>query len=322
MPANDDIYDHGPWNRISGLRLARLSYPLIPYSCWHFMRQPYRRKYGILPLPRNFGTRTRVAAYDAVMTLLIGGFARLTQLRPHPSSGALVILFNRLVGAFDDELERRVNSNLPLQFDEVLMAQAVGDRVDALSEFLTLFSLQSDIRGFLRERVTAQYDRYLGIIRSEPCDLDLDSYIEAATIDSAGFAACIAQVLCLFHDVPANDRLVDEFAAFGMVAKHVDDFVDFWPDSQQHRINLLDGFIRQYPEELARISLSSGAPVKAGIGWWAAACPCAVRDFSAALDEHLRRLTTPELRKAAEIALVPALRGWQVVKPESLSIRS
>jgi hypothetical protein len=152
------VHRHSPgaWRHVSGLRVARLAWPFIPYWLRHVSRQPYRRLLGPNPQPVSFRIRGRIAAYDSVMNLVVDAYDQLAGHQLQELSGTLVIVFNRVVGAFDDEFERRIESGQPLNFDGILNSSCVRGRFEALREFLRPYSTGPAIGEFLDDWVAKQ----------------------------------------------------------------------------------------------------------------------------------------------------------------------
>jgi hypothetical protein len=265
--------------------------------------------------------RGRIASYDSVMTLVIRGYAQLAGYPLHKLSGPLVIVFNRLVGAFDDEFERRLEAGLPLAFEEVMDAEMVRGRMNGLQELLAPYPTGDAIRDFLDKWVSKQYDRYVELMGNTASTISFDDCFEAAVIDSGGFATCIAHVIGLFNGAMPADHLVDQFSALGIVGKLADDLLDFWPDARMDRVNLLDAFVRQHPEEYARTRAVIARPPRTGLHWWAENCPQAITAFSEALDSYISHLHAFRLQQAAHAILFPAMWGKALLKSEPVNLR-
>lgn len=310
-----------PWHQISGTRVLRVSYPFIPYWCSHIIRQPYRRPLGIQPSSATLRLRGRIAAYDSVINLVIDGYGQLADHGLCKLTGPLAIVFNRLVGAFDDEFERRLLAGRQLAFADILESESVRGRMQDLRDLLAPYPTGPAVRDFLDGWVAKQYDRYIDLMMNDASNITLDECFEAAAIDSGGFATCIAHVIGLFHGVTPSERMISQFSTLGVVGKFADDFVDFWADVQKNRVNLLDAFIRQNPVEYDRTRTVITCVPRTGLRWWVANCPRATAAFSETLDYHTSRLNTPALHQAARAMLLPAMWGKTLLKAEPVNLR-
>ena len=91
-----------------------------------------------------------MAAYDTVIDRIICGYAQLSNVKIHGSSGGFIILFNRFIGEFDDELEQRIAAHQPTGFDEILDTSRAGDRLDDVVDFLSPFPGKGEaVRSYL-----------------------------------------------------------------------------------------------------------------------------------------------------------------------------
>jgi hypothetical protein len=310
-----------PWRRIWGPRTLKLSHPFAFYWCRHFFAQPYRRQLSREPIPRTFRRRARIAAYDSVMNLIIDGYSEQVAHKIHDMTGPLVIVFNRVVGAFDDEFEQRLERGRPTAFEDVLNAESVSARMQEMRRFLEPYSTARNIHAFLDDWVARQYGRYLELMKNSRTAISIQDCVEAAAIDSGGFATCIANVIGLFHNEPPSDNIIRQFANLGIIGKFADDMVDFWADDRNERVNLLDTFARQYPNEYSRTRVVLGHVPRTGLRWWARNCPQALADFSNLLAEYTSQLNVPRLQLAAGTILLPAMWGRAMVKPEPVNLR-
>jgi hypothetical protein len=320
-------YRNPPWCEITGIRAARLVSPFIPYWTGHLLRQPYRHTPQSRPLNpgrQSLRFKSRIAAYDSVINLMLDGFAEISGQSIDPMTGPLVVVFNRLVGAFDDEFEDRVETKRPLSFDDVLGSAAVHARLLDLRAFLEPCQARETIRSHLLASAAQQYERYVQLMTSGPLHPDqaLDARFEAALIDSAGFLVSLVHVISLFNGVVADEAVTAQFAALGIVGKFADDIVDFWPDARHERFNLLDGHLRRHSAELALVrGLIADPPPRTTLRWWSRRCPESIAELSATLAGQMDRLNSRAMRRAAEILLIPPLWGHTMLKSEPSSGR-
>ena len=308
-----------PWHEVAGIRSPRLLRPFGRYWIKHLTWRPYRRTALSGPVhPGRQGLRlkSRIASYDSVVNLMLDGYTALSGHRPAPATGPLVVVFNRLVGAFDDEFEDRVDAKRPLGFDEVLGSPEVHARLTDLRTFLEPHESRDAIRGYLIDSAAKQYGRYVELLTDGPADPEqqLDSRFEAAMIDSSGFLVSLARVISLFNGVGSDEAVLDQFATLGIVGKIADDVVDFWTDARSDRFNLLDGFVRLHPAEFAVTRAVLANPPRTGLRWWSRHCPQSIAALSEALAGQMDQLTEPALRRAGQVMLAPAMWGHTVLK--------
>jgi hypothetical protein len=224
-------------------------------------------------------------------------------------TGALAILFNRLLAAFDDEYERRRAAGESLRFEEVLSAPPVGGHVHKLRDFLAPTGTGWEIKDFLDARVSDQYKRYVALTTRVEAKDHFEDTLEAALLDSAGFAICLAHVVALFNRHAVDADVLAEFGSIGMLAKLADDVVDFWRDLDAREPNLLHGLVRRDPQEYAKVRAVMPHPPRTDAHWWETHCPKAFEDLAALISEHRARLGAPSLRLAGDLLLIAPARG-------------
>ena len=304
------------WRDLSIPRLARRAGPYPRHFLRHLATRPYR-----VGLPARRGSaRVRAAVYDAVMNLLLDGYADLAGHALRPETGRLVVRLNRLLAAFDDRFEHRRATGASLAFDDVLGDPPVPEHLAALADFLAGYPEGTAIRGYLTGRIADQYDGYVTLASAPDATVDLDRQLELARLDSAGFAQCFAQSVGLFHRETPDPPALDQFAGLGMVAKLADDILDFAEDHVAGAINLMRGILHRYLDEERR-AVDRPAGERTGIAWWRAHCPRAFTDFTALVQQQRGRLSSARLRLASDLMLVPVRRGRTLLRSAPVGLR-
>jgi hypothetical protein len=93
----------------------------------------------------------------------------------------------------------------------------------------------------------------------------------------------------------------------------------FWDDLAAGEINLLRGAVHRHAAEEREVL--SRSPKRTGIAWWRAYCPRSFADYSALVRQQRDRLTSPPLRLAADLMLVPVRRGRTLLRSAPVGLR-
>jgi hypothetical protein len=301
-----------PW---ASPALARRALPFASHCLRHFAWLSYRRGIG---RGDGLSRRARVAAYDAMISLLLDGYEQLADHRLRPQTGALIVRLNRLIGAVDDEYERRLTGQLTLDFAELFGAAAVQAKLADLADFLKPYRERLAIRDYLRARVGRYYGTYVELTESDTKNSEW--HLRSAQLDSAGVAECLADVIGLFHSARPHCDIVQQFSCFGMLGKVADDVIDFWDDFAAGRPNVLHGIVRRHPAEQERAMTAAGAR-HTGLRWWRDNCPGAYAEVAALIDDRRACLTSSRLRLAGDLVLIPAWYGRIATSDETIGLR-
>ncbi|MEV0269685.1 hypothetical protein AB0H43_12965 [Hamadaea sp. NPDC050747] len=301
-----------PWRRVSGVRQVVPLTVLVCHAMWHWIARPYKAG---RPARRFSGLWSRMrssagsAVYDTVINHFIKGYAELTHSRPRPETGALVILLYRLMAAFDDEYERRIQVGGSMGFDDVFAADQVQDHLKALSAFLAAYEERQAIRQFLETYTAENYDRYLALTRSADSDVSAESHLAMIELDSGGFLVCTAQVIAIFNGHRVSPEVLAQFAHLGVVGKLADDMVDVWADMREGSANALAGMVRSTPDEARILSDQALHRRRASYRWWKKHCPASFARFTEVLAHHRDEVTSRSLGLAGDLMLLPAAWG-------------
>ncbi|NUW35566.1 hypothetical protein HTZ77_29655 [Nonomuraea sp. SMC257] len=228
---------------------------------------------------------------------------------------------NRLISAFDDKYEERLASGASLDFGAVFAELEVQERLTVLSEFLRPHRERYAIRDLLLTRTSAQYPRYVEITTQEATSRTVTADLESIVLDSAGFAKVFAEVVGAFHGKPPRERVLAQFSHMGMIAKLIDDIVDFWDDIAHGRLNILHGLLRENAAEHERVMACAATRRAAGLRWWRATCPTSFERHCDLLREHRRCVTSPPLRLACDLMLVPVALRRPVLHTAPVGLR-
>ena len=309
--------------------LALHALPFASHCIHHLIWPGFRRGVGS---SGSVPKRVRIAAYDAVIGLLLDGYSQLAGHPLRPQTGALIVRLNRLIGAVDEEYEHRLAGQLSLAFGAVFAAGAVQDRLTELAGFLRPYPERLAIRDFLLDRVSQHYSTYVELTESGKAERGPDWHLHSALLDSAGVAECLAHVIGLFHCMPPHNGIVGQFSCFGMLGKVADDVIDFWDDLATDRANILHGIVLRHPAEQQKVQRiaeeralsgaeSAGRRERTGLRWWRENCPESYSEAATLIDGHRSRLTSPRLRLAADLVLVPAWHGRIATSGATVGLR-
>ncbi len=281
-----------------------------PYYARHVLLQPYR---GLSPadnlreLLRQPARRHQIAVYDAVLELLLNGYAELAGHPLHPETGRVAVMLTRVGFAFDDEYERRKSQQQSVRFDDLLASKQVQQRVLEWREFMNRFEVYDSIRSFLMSFVAGLYRDYADTALDT--SISFDAMLRGATLDSGGLLVALAQVVAMFHGDEPTDAMLAQFSSVGVNGKLADDVIDFRPDLLDGRPNLLLALAREEEQEQPRALSLRSADHTMGTRWWRRNCPRTYRRLVAAFEEQQTRITSRWLRYASSLMWTPALLG-------------
>lgn len=292
----------------TAIRLPGLLAGFLPYYLRHFVAQPYRAA-GIRAGLREPGRRHHIAMYDAVIEIMLRGYAELAGCELRRETGQVVVKLMHLGFAFDDELERRSVDGQPLGFDDVFGASGVSEPLAAWREYMRNFDTYPAIREFLFSYVISLYNSHREA--GGPGGATFDELI-AADWDSGGLLVAMAHVVGRFHSAPPSPDIIGQFSSLGVTAKLADDMVDLRSDLAGKRPNLLESLATE-EAELARVNMALAEGRKLSARWWRKNCPKSYARLSMAYERHHVALTSRSLRLANALMWTPALIGHSSV---------
>src|ERR1700676_2221793 len=283
----------------------------VPYYLRHIMLQPYR---GLRPLGnvRELLTRParrhQIAVYDAVLELMLKGYAELAGHPLRPESGQVAVMLTRVGFAFDDEYELRKSRQETAGFEDLLASTHVQERVREWRALMHKFEAYDSIRNFLMVFVAKLYQDYAKTAEAPDRPVSFDDMMRSAALDSGGLLVALAQVIALFHqDTPAQ-ALLAQFSSVGVNGKLADDVIDFPQDLVDGRPNLLLALARDDGGAHTR-AISLGAERTMNTRWWQRNCPRTYQQFVAAYQEQQAQITSSWLRYVSNLMWTPALLG-------------
>ena len=279
-----------------------------PYYLRHFATAPFRHRDSLREAIAHPVRRHQIAVYDAVMELLLKGYAELAGHRLRRETGTVAVMLSRIGFAFDDEYERREAAGESLTFEEVFQSPAVALRLEQWRELMREHASYGTIREFLYEFVTSLYKSYRDTT-SETARRSYEALMRSAVIDSGGLLVTLAHVIARLHGSVPTENVINQFSSLGVTAKLADDLVDLRTDLAGGRPNLVQALAFERPAEQARIAdaLSQGKRMHAG--WWAAQCPGVYEQITGTYEEHQAVLTSRWLRFASRLMWTPVLFG-------------
>ena len=295
--------------------LPRLLGRFLPYYLRHLVGQPYRAAgFGanVAGLVRTPGLRHHIAMYDAVLEIMLRGYAELAGLRLRPETGQVAIKLMHLGFAFDDELERRTADGLPVEFDAVFGGAGVQRPLAEWRGFMQDFDTYPAIREFLFSYVTTLYVSHQKAAERAGQAVNFNDLI-AAEWDAGGLLVALAHVLGRFHSRPPSEDVVRQFSSLGLTAKFADDMVDLRSDLEASRPNLLDALAREDERDFAQMRDALAAGQTMSCRWWRDNCPHSYARLSAVYEQHAAALTSRWLRLANGLMWTPALVGHSSV---------
>ena len=284
----------------------------LPYYLRHFAFQPYRGSRWLdnaAELVRASGRRHKIAVYDAVLELMLKGYAELAGHPLHPQTGRVAVMLTRIGFAFDDEYERRQEANEPGELMDVLGSPEVDAAIQDWRRFMQDFDTYAGIREFLMIFVADLYAKYRENAANSSGPADAGAVLEGAVLDSGGLLVTLAHVVARFHAVEPADDLLKQFTSLGVNAKLADDIVDFRADFTGDRPNTLRVLATKDEQELRKAIGSVSCPRPMSARWWRRNCPNTYQLLVNSYREHQDNLSSAWLRYTSRLMWAPALLG-------------
>jgi hypothetical protein len=247
--------------------------------------------------------------YDAVLELVLKGYAELLGHSLRPETGRVAVLLTRVGFAFDDEYEARKARHEPVSFSDLIDSPRVRERVREWRSFMQEYEIYDSMRGFLRSFVADLYQDYTGVIDAPNQSVGIEALLDAAALDSGGLLVALANVVALFHGDAISDELLDQFSCTGVNGKLADDVIDFPLDLASGRPNILLALASTDEAEYASASSLAGSERPMSTRWWQRNCPHAYHQLADAYQERQARITSRWLRYCSSLMWTPALLG-------------
>lgn len=273
-----------------------------PLYLRHLVRRPYRRPTAAQPL----GLRHRSAMYDAVLELMLRGYAELSGQPLRPQAGRAAMLFLRLGFAFDDEYERREVAGESLAFDDVFGSEAMRRCLDEWRAFMQAIETYGTVRDFLYDFSARLYAAYVAAPTNEP---SLPTLLRQARLDSGELLAALAHVLARLHATVPTGETVAQFAGLGLIAKLADDSSDATLDLAAARPNLVLMLAAEDPGESERIRHGLATGRRMSHWWWRRHAPHTYARLAGLYQEAGSGVTSASLRLAGRLMWLPVLTG-------------
>lgn len=291
--------DHDPptIRHVPGLVLR-----FAPRYLRHVVRRPYRR--GTAPGP--LGTRHRTAMYDAVLELMLRGYAELSGQRLRPEAGPAAVLFLKLGFAFDDEYERREAAGASLAFHDVFGSEAMRHCLDEWRAFMAGIETYGTVRDFLYDFSARLYAAYVAAPTDSP---SLPTLLRQARLDSGELLAALAHVLARMHGTEPTARTVAQFASLGVIAKLADDHSDATVDLAAGRPNLVLLVAGEDPAENELVCRRLATGQRMGHRRWRREAPRTYLRLVGLYRESASAITSVSLRLAGQLMWLPVLTG-------------
>jgi hypothetical protein len=292
-------------------RLPLLLAAFLPIYLRHLLVQPYRAVGSgphLADLLRAPGRRHHIAMYDAVIEIMLNGYAELARVPLRPDTGQVAVKLMHLGFAFDDELEHRAAGARSLDFEAVFGGSGVRRPLAEWRGFMQGFDTYGAIRDFLFRYVKGLYAAH----RIQAGAASFDELV-AAEWDSGGLLVALAHVVARFHRSRPSEEIIRQFSSLGVTAKLADDMVDLRSDLAGHRPNLLDALAREDEREHAVMTQALTAQRRMSARWWRLNCPRSYARIAAVYEQHSATLTSRWLRLANELMWTPALVGHSSV---------
>jgi len=284
----------------------------MPYYLHHVIVQPYR---GLPPLEnvRKLLTRParrhQIAVYDAVLEIMLKGYAELAGHPLRQETGHVAVMLTRVGFAFDDEYERQKSRQQAARFEDLLESPHVQERVREWRAFMQGFPTYDSIRNFLMGFVAQLYQDYAETAGPPDRPASFDAMMRGAALDSGGLLVALAHAIALFHDDPPADTLLSQFSRVGINGKLADDVIDFPLDLAGGRANILLALARGDEGEHATAMGLRGTDGTMSTRWWKRNCPRTYHKLVAAYQDQQAGITSRWLRYASNLMWTPAVLG-------------
>jgi hypothetical protein len=284
----------------------------VPYYLKHFVVQPYRGLRGpgnVQELLTRPDRRHQVAVYDAVLELMLKGYAELAGHPLRPETGRVAVMLTRVGFAFDDAYESRMARQESTGFDDLMDSPRVRQRVREWRAFMQGVEAYDAMRDFLTAFVAQLYREYAEAVDVPGRPVSFETMLHAAALDSGGLLVALAHIVALLHDDDPAEGLLDQFSCVGVNGKLADDVIDFPLDLVGCRPNMLLALATKDAVEHARAISKAHAARPMSTRWWQRNCPQTYQQLAAAYEDHQARITSRWLAYSSRLMWTPALLG-------------
>lgn len=300
--------------KFSKIYVFNLLFRLFPYYLRHFFNSPHCKdvpdiNYKCLRIPLfDIRLRNRRALYHAIRHILLDGYAELTELKLMPATGQLFFFALELTVIFDEHLEKRLETNTPLDLAQILDEPIVKQRRKDFIYYLQQFGREEIIATHLQDLFVTYYDTYTHILLQN--DWQFEEIYKAVQLDNGLWLRSLMEVICLFNEHDFQEAVLENFYAFGMVGKLADDMVDLVRDFNRGRPNLLYALICQNEAELANFQYALENRTRLTQDWWFNSCPRTYEEYFRYVEKYYDQITSQKLKLACDLLMFPAIMGY------------
>jgi len=289
-----------------------------PLFMRHLLYQVYRDT--ARSTAQGWVARFSAAGFDTAVSGIIRGFTECTGTPAHPHSGRGVVMFMRMVAAFNLEIENRAYTHNDLEIKAVCARPLVQSKINDWEYCCRTLGLDMKYANFWdRDDVKADYTRYIDLITSDNIGASFGKQIESIELDSGTYMAYLFKILGALAGAEPQKHSLEQAWNFGIAAKLVDDIVDFAVDLAEGRYNLLiAGLSTDHIKENAvmrHVRQHGSVPLAA----WGTLAPDVISVVLKRYTQHYEILTSGSLRDICDLSLSRTLRGRRL--PHSRMLR-
>lgn len=288
----------------------------VPYALYHYYRKPYRNAIHAIGYGKPHASVSRQlhdALLDALYHILLDGYVELTGLTLLSCTGQMLFFLRSLFESIDDVVEQRLKTEETLNLHDLLTEPLISERAKMLHQYLYLFGNEEVIFKHLQNAFTNYLPSYTLIFKDSMRDIQFNTLLLGAQIDSGLYFRLQAEIISLFNGYDLDNDVLYDFYLFGMVGKFADDMLDFAYDWKNRIPNLIHALVAEEPTELAKLesALKKCSDFRTlNLHWWSENCPMTYNRYMRHIEEYFKKIKSPKLRFACHLALLPASIGF------------
>lgn len=293
--------------------LRRLKLRFASYYVPHFILRHYRRTVPAIAYTRpnlSWEQRRRNARYDAMYNILLDGYCELLQTTLSAATGQMLFFLRELSSSFDEEFERCVEENLPLDLKDILGSDRVQIHLHHFKAYLRLYGRADSVLAHMHDVFDRYFQEYVSVFNSSPKHLSFGELRDGAQIDSGIQLRTMFEAVALFNGHQVSQAIQSDYYELGMAGKYADDMVDLVRDISKKRPNMLYAILRENPSEYTAFEQALSTSVQMNAVWWENNCPQTYGYYFQQIEPHYEKIVSSKLRLACDLMMLATVIGY------------
>jgi len=254
--------------------------------------------------------RRRIEALiDAMIHIMMRGYAELTGRPLGLSTGQLLLFLGRIAKSVDEIFEKRLHDDASLDLTDVMADPSVREQIDVLQAYLDLSGRRPVVMERLQALYATHYPAYAQRLSRKEHEWQFAEVLDSAHFDSGTMVRAMLETVALFNGHPPADGGLEEFYEVGMIGKFADDMIDLERDIRLGAPNLVYALVQQHPFELHALEAGIQSHDRRNSAWWQRSCPITYAEIFEMISRYSSRVNAPHLKLACDLCLVPPVIG-------------